>query len=451
MIRTKQLLKLANRRNFIQISYFCSKSSNSSSDYDIIISGGGLVGTTLACSLAKSERLCDKSILLLEGAPVFKRTNIEGYSNRVSALSPGTIDLMKAINAWDHISATRFKAVGHMQIWDAASDAHISFRGDPNKPLAYIVENDLVLDAVYNQLKDVKNVKILNNSRVEKVNLVPKPSVSLKSGETYSADLLIGADGYNSLVRKAIGGSDISLSYEQMGVVATIELSEANDNITAWQRFIPTGPVALLPLNESLSSLVWTTTKDHAKKLLQMDATEFIDALNEAFYKEYKKDRLVTGAMDTFKSIFGNNMGEGPQFPPKIVGVVDKSRAAFPLGFSHNSTYVMQGAAIVGDAAHRIHPMAGQGVNLGFGDVKCLTEVLSEASYRGADLGDVTHLVQYEKERLLQNLPIMFGVHGLQRLYNTDNPLVVALRSIGLKLTHGTPQIKDLFMSRAMS
>lgn len=380
-----------------------------------------------------------------------------GYSNRVSALSQGTIDLMQTINAWDHITNTRYKPVRHMQIWDAASDAHISFRPEngSSKPLAYIVENDLILDAVYNQLENLNNVIVLNESRVEKVILNElanqKPSVVLKTGEVFSSDLLIGADGYNSLVRKAIGGCDISLSYEQMGVVATIELSDANENMTAWQRFIPTGPVALLPLNNSLSSLVWTTTRDHAKLLLSMDSQEFIDALNEAFYKTYKKDKLVTAATDTLKAILGNTMGEGPQFPPRIVGVVDKSRAAFPLGFSHVSTYVSNGAAIVGDAAHRIHPMAGQGVNLGFGDVKCLTEVLSAAAYRGANLGELNHLLQYEKERLVQNLPVMFGVHGIQRLYNTEMPIVVALRTIGLKLTHSMPQLKNLFMNRAMS
>lgn len=364
---------------------------------------------------------------------------------------------MKSINAWDHIASIRYKPVKHMQIWDASSDAHISFRpeGESSDSLAYIVENDLVLDAVYTQLKDLTNVSILNESRVDKVMLNEpsnqKPTVVLKTGEKFSSDLLIGADGYNSLVRKAIGGHHISLSYEQMGVVATIELSDANGNCTAWQRFLPTGPVALLPLTNSLSSLVWTTTKDHAKQLIAIEPQEFIDALNEAFYKTYNKDSLVTATMDTLKSILGNNMGESPQFPPKVTGVVKKSRAAFPLGFSHVSTYVTRGATVIGDAAHRIHPMAGQGVNLGFGDIKCLTEVLSAAAYRGANLGELKHLMQYEKERLVQNLPVMFGVHGMQRLYNTEIPIIVTLRSIGLQLTHGIPQLKSFFMKRAMS
>lgn len=377
-----------------------------------------------------------------------------GYSNRVSALSQGTIDLMKSINAWNHISKTRYQPVQHMQIWDANSEAHILFRSNSTNPLAYIVENDLVLDAVYSQLNDLHNVTIINGSKVKQVSLHEKPNntsiVILESGEKFSSDLLIGADGYNSLVRKTIGGSDISLSYEQMGVVATVELLEANENVTAWQRFIPTGPVALLPLNKSLSSLVWTTTRDHAKQLISMDSQEFIDALNEAFYKTYQKDKLVTTAMDTLSAILGTNSGESAQYPPKVIGVTEKSRAAFPLGFSHTSAYVTQGAAIVGDAAHRIHPMAGQGVNLGFGDVKCLTEVLSEAAYRGAPLGELSHLLSYEKERLKQNLPVMFGVHGIQRLYNTEIPAIVALRSLGLKIVHSVPQLKSLFMNRAM-
>lgn len=137
--------------------------------------------------------------------------------------------------------------------------------------------------------------------------------------------------------------------------------------------------------------------------------------------------------------------------PPSISSVVDKSRAAFPLGFAHASSYVGKGVALVGDAAHRIHPLAGQGVNLGYGDVSCLAEKVAEAVYNGGDVNSQNHLLAYERERLQQNVPIMFGVHGLQRLYGTQLAPVVLLRSLGLKVTHSVPFIKNLFVDRAMA
>lgn len=344
-----------------------------------------------------------------------------------------------------------------MQVWDACSDAHITFKHDSGKPVAYIVENDVILDAVYKGLEGGSNVEIKNEARVEKV-LLPKeigsgerPCVTLKTGEEISCDLLIGADGYNSLVRKAMNSSNLTVDYKQMGVVATVSLSEANGNDVAWQRFLPTGPVAILPLDDKTSSLVWSTTPDHAKQLLAMQPDEFIDALNQAYYKTYKQDELVKNALNAVEAVLGKTMGGGAQYPPRICGVVEKSRAAFPLGFGHVSTYVDRHVAIIGDAAHRIHPLAGQGVNLGFGDVKCLSDILGDAAYRGANLGDLNHLLTYEKQRLCQNLPIMVGVHGLQHLYGTDFSPIVALRSVGLRLTNAFPPLKKIFMSQAMS
>lgn len=373
----------------------------------------------------------------------------------MSALSDGTVDLMRQIGAWDHITSVRYKAVDQMQVWDACSDAHITFKHDnPEQPVAYIVENDVVLEAVYKQLETLQDVQIKNQSRVTQCHLPKnpdeKPGVELKSGEKLTCELLIGADGYNSTVRQAMGSTNFTLSYNQMGVVATVALEEAGNNSVAWQRFLPTGPVALLPLTETLSSLVWSTTPEQAKELVKMEAQQFKDALNDAYFKHFKQDDLVKTALQGVEAILGKTVGGGAQYPPRVTEVIDKSRAAFPLGFGHVSQYVTRGTAIIGDAAHRIHPLAGQGVNLGFGDVKCLTELLSEAAYRGSNLGDLSHLLKYERERLCQNLPVMVGVHGLQRLYGTDFSPVVALRSVGLKITNAIPPLKKIFMQQAM-
>lgn len=246
---------------------------------------------------------------------------------------------------------------------------------------------------------------------------------------------------------------NFSLSYQQMGVVATLELNadEAAGNTVAWQRFLPSGPVALLPLTDTLSSLVWSTSVEHAKELLRMEPEAFVSALNEAYFKTYKSNAIVDNVMKAVDSVLSFGKNKIQQFPPTVTKVQEGSRAAFPLGFGHASSYVCGGAALIGDAAHRVHPLAGQGVNLGFGDVLELTEVLADAVYSGSSLDNLQYLLKYEQERLKANVPIMVGVHALQRLYCNDFPPLVLARSLGLKITNLTPPLKKLFMEKAIS
>ncbi|EDX03831.1 GD22648 [Drosophila simulans] len=418
-----------------------STQSAATEHFDIIIGGGGLVGTTLAAALAKNSTLADKKVLLLEGAPEFRGFNPTGpYQNRVSAINHNSIELFKSIDAWTHIESARYKP-------------HDNFASD----VACIIENDLILDAVYARVKEAPNVEILNKARIQCVRL-PRDSNSnlselqLQDGRSFSCDLLIGADGANSVVRKEMNVDVFSLNYDRMGLVATLELGEdACDNSVAWQRFLPNGPVALLPLTDRLSSLVWSTTNEQAKMLQALPPTEFVDALNEAFCRQYPRVELADKAVQALNSLFGHNGSQHQvQYPPRVCGVLDKSRATFPLGFLHASSYVCNGAALVGDAAHRVHPLAGQGVNLGFSDVRFLVESLAAGAYAGFKLGDKQHLIKYERKCLAKNVPIMLGVHGLHTLYATQFSPVVLLRSLGLQLTQNLPPVKNLFMRGAM-
>lgn len=272
------------------------------------------------------------------------------------------------------------------------------------------------------------------------------------TNQTFST-LQVGADGANSIVRQSMDVTNYTLPYKQMGVVATLELNpeETEGNKVAWQRFLPSGPVALLPLSDSLSSLVWSTGVEHAKELLRMTPEEFVDALNDAYLKSFKPNSFVENIMKAVDGVFSTPKDRIQQLPPRVLKVQDGSRAAFPLGFGHASSYVAGGVALIGDAAHRVHPLAGQGANLGFGDVVALTEVLAESVYNGSSLADIQYLLTYEQKSLKANVPIMIGVHALQNLYCTEFPPFVLARSLGLKFTNNVEPVKQFFMRKAMA
>ncbi|XP_011057251.1 PREDICTED: ubiquinone biosynthesis monooxygenase COQ6 [Acromyrmex echinatior] len=434
-----------------------STTAENEKTYDIIIAGGGMVGTTLACAIANNRRLADKKILLLENNAKQEYTPQEKYSNRVVALNQQTRTLLSSIGAWKHIEAIRYSPVQKMQVWEACSDAVITFNEDFScKELAYVIENDLLLHAINKQLSKKENVTLIYNSKVADVKLLKTGiefvTIQLQSGEQYRTRLLVGADGVNSLVRKAMGVIYLNWQYNQLGIVATVKLSEPMENIVAWQRFLPTGPIALLPLTDSLSSLIWSVTKEKAKELLNISEEEFVDRINEALWRIYPKSSIVESGMQGFHWLLTRlalKINTSRQMPPSVKAIVEGSRAAFPLGFGHASSYVQSGAVLIGDAAHRVHPLAGQGVNLGFGDVAELTQILAEANVNGSHLNDMFYLRTYETLRQRHNVPMMLAIDGLHRFYQHTAAPIVLGRSLGLQLVNALPPIKKLFMQQA--
>uniref|UniRef100_A0A182IW11 Ubiquinone biosynthesis monooxygenase COQ6, mitochondrial n=1 Tax=Anopheles atroparvus TaxID=41427 RepID=A0A182IW11_ANOAO len=407
--------------------------------------------------LANTPPSPDSASRAYSGSPTLQPSG-EQYSNRVSAISKGTYRLMQSIGAWEEIERTRVKPVLKMQVWDACSDALITFNYDDlSENISWIVENDVLLASIYRQLATVPSVDIRYSAKLAACELIrdgaAKSTVQLASGERLCCDLLVGADGYNSLVRRQMGVHNFTLAYNQMGVVATLRLAAPRtaDNVTAWQRFLPTGPIALLPLNDEMSSLVWSTGVSEAKQLLQLDAGAFVSAVNAAFNKPVPRNTMVDDVMKSVHMLIKTTTGQRLESAPVVEAEVPSSRAAFPLGLGHTSTYVGQGVCLIGDAAHRVHPLAGQGVNLGFGDVQALTDVLASANYAGLGVNNLNELVKYEQQRLKHNLPVLLTTHSLQRLYTTDFVPTVALRSIGLTLTNALPPVKKFLMNFAMS
>ncbi|XP_056152128.1 ubiquinone biosynthesis monooxygenase COQ6, mitochondrial [Lampris incognitus] len=432
--------------------------------YDVIISGGGMVGSAMACSLGMDPNLVGKKILLLEAGNKKVMDKVpDTYSTRVSSISPGSATLLSGIGAWDHITSMRCKPYQKMQVWDACSDALITFdKENLQDEMAYIVENDIIVAALTKQLDSLSdNVNVKYRSKVVKyawpmsyqvADSIPWVQVKLASGETFQTKLLIGADGPNSMVRRELGIPTVKWNYDQSAVVAVLHLSEPTENNVAWQRFLPTGPIAMLPLSDTESSLVWSTSHRHAEELLELDEESFVDAINSAFWSNENQSELIETAGSMFRSALSvliPSAGSARQLPPSVARIGPKSRVMFPLGMGHASEYIRHRVALIGDAAHRVHPLAGQGANLGFGDVAFLTQVLSQAAFNGKDLGAMQHLLEYETERQRHNLPMMAAIDLMKRLYSTNAAPVVLLRTFGLQATNMLPPLKEQIMAYA--
>lgn len=457
---------LSSHRNICR-GFVCVQQSETVSQdevYDVIISGGGMVGSAMACSLGMDPNLGDKKILLLEAGHKKVMDKVpDTYSTRVSSISPGSATLLAGVGAWDSITEMRCKPYKKMQVWDACSDALIIFdKENLEDEMAYIVENDVVVAALTKQLDSLSdNVQVKYKSKVVKyrwpmphqaVDSIPWVQVALASGETLQTKLLIGADGQNSMVRRELGIPTVKWNYDQSAVVAVLRLSEPTENNVAWQRFLPTGPIAMLPLSDTESSLVWSTSHQLAEELLQLDEESFVDAVNSAFWSNENQSDLVETAGAMFRTALSALMpsaGSPRQLPPSVAAIGPKTRVMFPLGMGHASEYIRHRVALIGDAAHRVHPLAGQGVNLGFGDVACLTQLLSQAAFNGKDLGAMQHLLEYETERQRHNLPMMTAIDLMKRLYSTDSAPVVLLRTFGLQATNMLPTLKEQIISFA--
>ncbi|TKS86456.1 Ubiquinone biosynthesis monooxygenase COQ6, mitochondrial [Collichthys lucidus] len=411
--------------------------------YDVIISGGGMVGSAMACSLGMDPNLEGKKILLLEAGNKKVMDEVpDTYSTRVSSISPGSATLLSGIGAWEQITKMRCKPYKKMQVWDACSDALITFdKENLQDEMAYIVENDIVVAALTKQLDSLsENVQVKYRSKVVKytwpmphqaAESIPWVQVTLANGETIQTKLLIGADGPNSMVRRNLGIPTVKWNYDQSAVVAVLHLSEPTENNVAWQRFLPTGPIAMLPLSDTESSLVWSTSHRLAEELLELDEESFVDAINSAFWSNENQSELIETAGSVFRGALSAIMpfaGSPRQLPPSVAGIGPKSRVMFPLGMGHASEYIRHRVALIGDAAHRVHPLAGQGVNLGFGDVACLTQLLSQAAFNGKDLGAIQHLLEYETERQRHNLPMMAAIDLMKRLYSTNSCSCLCVR-----------------------
>lgn len=384
---------------------------------DVAIVGAGMVGAALAALLVRSGL----NIMVIEAGSieVMPRRRNEG---RVSALNAAAERILAAAGAWQAILADGACPYREMHVWDAvgAGSIHFDSADIGEARLGYIVDNQSVVDALIARLRGATGLRLRPQARVSALSqLADEVFLDLDDGSRISARLVVGADGAGSHVRRLSGLEVLTHDYEQRAIVASVT-TELPHHRTAWQRFLPTGPLAFLPLADGRCSIVWSTSVAHAEALLAMDEQSFRQELGAAFDHRLG---LITAC--------------GP-------------RAAFPLRRQHATRYVAPRVALVGDAAHVVHPLAGQGANLGFLDAAALAEVVTDAAARSADIGSSRVLRRYERWRKGDNLATMWAMDGFKRLFSSPVPALRVARSAGLGLTDALTPVKHVLVRRAM-
>ena len=400
--------------------------------FDLLIVGGGMVGAALAAACSGQGL----RIAVTEAREPARDWPAGEIDLRVSALSRASQRLLERLrppqgpSVWERMVQLGVSPYREMRVWDAVGGASIHFDsadlGEPD--LGHIVENRVTQLALWEYLEAALDVTLLSPARGAEVTLpaIPKGAsrpdwvrLRLQDGRCLTARLLVGADGRDSWIRAQAGIATSGWDYDQQAIVAHVRTTEPHRE-TAWQRFLPTGPLALLPLADGRCSIVWSVTDERARALLALDDAAFLGEL------EVASERRL-GAVTAVSR-----------------------RVALPLRLQHADQYVRPRLALIGDAAHAVHPLAGQGVNLGLLDAAQLADNLVEARERGRDIGGLWTLRRYERSRRGDNLRMLGAMDGFKRLFSNANPLLVAARNTGLAVADRLPPLKRLLMAEAL-
>lgn len=382
-------------------------------DYDLIIVGGGLAGLSLAVALRKSRL----KIAVVEAHPPVRPN---GWDARVYAISPANVRFLDEIGIWRHLDLTRCQKVTRMSVHgDRGGALEFSDYASGVDALAWIMEASLLHAELWETAKRQGNVDLLCPAIPALLDIGDSEVVlELTDHRALTARLIVAADGADSWTREAAGIEVEFQPYDQMGVVANFHADQPHF-ATAWQWFRADGILAYLPLPNDLISIVWSTPTAHAQELLSLEPAAFCDRVAAAGFYRLGALELVT--------------------PP----------AGFPLRLMRVPHTVAPRLALIGDAAHTIHPLSGHGINLGFQDAKSLAETLA-ACPEHVDCGDLHWLRRHERARREEVLALQTVTHGLQRLFAVPQLPVAALRNFGMNLFDRLPVIKDALARYAM-
>jgi 2-octaprenylphenol hydroxylase len=396
--------------------------------FDVIIVGAGIAGSALAVALQESRyRIAVIEVLGLQTDWPENGQGVADFDPRVSALTIASQEFLQQLGTWPLIAGQRVCAYRHMHVWDGDGTAAIDFDADDINAacLGHIVENRLTVTALHQRIRKAGKVQVFAGSKVTDLfEQDDRRGITLADGQQLLAPLLVAADGAHSFVRRQAGFELREWQYGHSAIVTTVKMTEPHQ-LTAWQRFTPEGPIAFLPLpttddQQQMCSIVWSALSQYAENLMGLDDEAFAEQLARAF--EYR---------------LGEVEAVGPRF-------------SFPLTQRHAKDYIQPGIALVADAAHTIHPLAGQGINIGLKDVRALAEELLRAEQRGIAPGHLSVLRRYQRQRKADNLAMMASMEGFKRLFAETALPVRWLRNAGMRNLNNLPIVKNQIIKMAV-
>lgn len=399
-------------------------------DTDVVVAGAGMTGLAAAIQLADlglSVHVLDPSNIDTSSIDQLADDFLAaGYDSRVSALTLASVQLLKNLGAWQSISQWRAEPYQRMRVWDGETRGEVEFDSfSIHQPqLGFIVENRLIMLGLLKAARARSEITFHFGARLNTVGAAEngRRLLGLDDGRQLSAQLLVGADGAHSAARTLFGLGTHEWDYGQHALIATVTL-DANHQHCCWQRFTEDGPLAFLPLagsDQRKVSLVWSTSPEHARDLSELNSASLCRAIT-----------------------LGARGGPGSVVSVEGINVV-------PLRQRHAMQYAVESGVLIGDAAHTIHPLAGQGVNLGFLDAAALCDVVEQALKRRDSIASLTVLSRYERSRKLDNLRMSAVMEGFRRLFTPQPGVIEWVRGFGMRLFNDVEPVKQHVMSQAM-
>ena len=389
-------------------------------DFDIIVVGGGINGQFMSFTAANagfSVALIDKNKIIEDG--------LREFDGRAYAIAFSSVQMMKNLKLWEKIGGNAQPIsnikVSHGTLERGPASANLQFNNADieESPMAQMLEDRFLRQCLNVKIKQNTLIDLIEQKKInEIIDMGKYKQLTLDNGSKLQASLIVASDGINSPSAKAFGIKKTGWKYKQRGLVCAIEHEYLSDN-TAYQYFLPEGPLAILPINKNTASIVWTESTQNALTISDMNDSQYLSLL---------------------RNRFGDFLGE-----LKLTG----KRISFPLKLSISEKYVADKFAVIGDAAHGYHPIAGQGLNAGMRDIAALVDVISCARERGEDFSSINVLDRYQEWRRFDNQALGFATDNLNKIFSSYNPLVGSLKNLGLKMVEKSNYAKRAFMRQA--
>ena len=389
-------------------------------DFDIVVIGAGINGQVMSLAAAHAGF----SVALI-GQNSFIENALREFDGRAYAIAFSSVQMMKNLNLWKKIEDTALPIsnikVSHGTIERGPASAILQFNNADieESPMAQMLEDRFLRLRLSQEIKKNAHIDLIEHRKIyEFSNLNKQKQLTLDNSSKLQASLIVASDGINSPTAKAFGIRKAGWKYKQRGLVCAVDHEYPSDN-TAYQYFLPEGPLAILPIKNNTASIVWTESIQNAATISEMNEAEYLSALHNRF---------------------GDFLGK-----LKLTG----KRLSFPLKLSISEKYVADKFAVIGDAAHGYHPIAGQGLNAGMRDIAALVEVISSARDRGEKFSSINVLNRYQEWRRFDNQTLGFATDNLNKIFSSYDPLLATLRNLGMKMVDKSSYGKSAFMRQA--